>query len=98
MTMDDNQQGKGYSVTWVEIGDNGYTELMPVGEHTNHFMGDECLCGVRTQYATCGACKTNVPIFIHIPIGKIVPETVITMLTAGAQRAIEGGHRDGKTN
>lgn len=89
-----DEQQNNISVTWAEVPGNGHIELMPVGEQQKHFLGDECWCGVRTSHAECGACKSGVAIFVHMPSNKIVPELVVTMLTNGAERAIAGGHRN----
>jgi hypothetical protein len=90
-----DEQGK-ISVTWVEQPGNGLLELMPVGEQKKHYLGDECWCGVRTVFSTCGACHSHVPIFVHVPEGKIVPENVYEFLIKQATTAIAGGHRNGQ--
>jgi len=84
-----------HQVRWAERPAPGCIELIPLGDKQDHYFGDECWCGTKVKHMVCGACRSSVVLFVHMPQDDAQAQLIVDVVIAQVVRVIEGSRRNG---
>lgn len=86
-----NEQGI-TEFTWRQVDTPGCVEVMPAGDSKQHYMGDECWCGLKCAKEWCSECLEPIPIFIHrhsLFVGVLRPDSRAALIIKGYDGVVD---------